>query len=48
MVYYILEDKVHHQDKAGQGLNDLEAMADCCPTDPLSMTPSGFLSDTTQ
>lgn len=48
MVYYILEDKVHRQDKAGQGLNNLEAMADCCSTDSLSMAPSGLLSDTTQ
>lgn len=48
MVYYILEDNVHHQDKSGQGLNNLEAMADFCPTDPLSMAPSGLLSDKTQ
>lgn len=54
MVYYILEDKVHRQDKAGQGFKqepregNLEAMAECCPTDPLSMAPSGLFSYTTQ
>ena len=50
MVYYILEDKVHHQDKAGLGLKQesekeiQKPWQNAVPTDPLSMAPSGLFS----